>query len=160
MLMSTLYLALIAFVYTQQYNKQALLQYFSQHRTEIEQRQLTDLQEVHRRRILVLKSEHVQEIRHLQDSIHAANAKFDRTHAEHNWISGVYQDQMRTVQEQEDRIGYLERKLQEFGQNSPATLPPYSAPSSTIQFANPPRRLRSSTAADLASPLAQVSISL
>jgi cell division septum initiation protein DivIVA len=158
MLMSALYVAIIAFLCIQQYNKHVLLQYFSQHHTEIEQRQLTDLQEVHRRRVLALKTEHHNEVRQLQGQIHAANAKVDRAHSEYNWMSDAYQDQMRTVQEQEDRVNYLERKLQEFGQNTATTIQPYSAPSSRIQFDNPPRRLRSRSATGLASPLAQVSI--
>lgn len=138
--------------------KDNISDYFSRHQCEIEARQLGDLQEAHRRRILSLKSEHKNELHHFQGIIHFSNARSDRLEAEYDFITQAYQDQMRTVQEQEDRITYLERKLQETGQASPLTRQPYSAPSHQIQFAKPPRRSRGSIAAGAPSPLSQVSI--
>lgn len=136
--------------------KDNLSDYFSRHQCEIESRQLGDLQEVHLHRILALKSEHKSELQHLQGLIRTIHTRYTRLEGEYDWIITAYQDQMRTIQEQEDRIDYLERKLREIGQASPSTRQPYSAPSSQIQFAKPPRRSRGSVTAGMLSPLSQV----
>ncbi|KAH7382435.1 hypothetical protein DE146DRAFT_636610 [Phaeosphaeria sp. MPI-PUGE-AT-0046c] len=130
--------------------------YFSHHQYEIESRQLGDLQEAHRRRILGLKSEHKNDLNPFKGLVHRANARYLRLEGEYDWITTAYQDQMRTTQEQEDRIDYLQSKLQEIGQASPSTRQPYSAPPSQLQFAKPPRRSRGSIAAGAPSPLSQV----
>ena len=66
----------------------------------------------------------------------------------------MYQDQMRSNEEQDDRIAYLEKKLKEFGQlNSGGAAPPFSAPASQINFVNPPCRVR--TAVEVSSPLSR-----
>lgn len=69
----------------------------------------------------------------------------------------MYQDQLRTNQEQEDRIVFLEVKLKELGQLSPsAATAPFSAPASQISFAKPQRRARG--VAKMPSPLSQTSL--
>jgi hypothetical protein len=136
--MCALCLVIIAFVCTQQYNKHYILHYFRQD-------QMANLQEATRQR---LKTEHLKEIRLLKGNLNSASDKVNRLSQDHDWMSGMYQDQMRLNQEQEDRIKYLERKLQEFGQHSPAHIMPFSAPSTTTTFANPPRRVRATSAAD------------
>ncbi|OAL03278.1 hypothetical protein IQ06DRAFT_374456 [Phaeosphaeriaceae sp. SRC1lsM3a] len=146
----------IFFVCVSQLTKDNLTDYFLRHQCEIESRQLGDLQEAHRRRILLLKAEHKSELHHLQGIIHGTNSRYDRLEAEYDWVTTAYRDQMRTMQEQEDRINYLEHKLREASQASPTIRQPYSAPSSQIQFAKPPRCSRGSVAAGAPSPLSQV----
>jgi chromosome segregation ATPase len=143
--------------WAQQHAKQDLIQYLSHHKSEIEERQIMDLQVAHRRQVLALKSEHSNEIRQLNGNIRTVNAKFDRLDGEYNWMSDTYQEQTRLVHEQEDRIAYLEGKLHEFGQTTPNTRQPFSAPPSQIRFNNPPRRTRYDSAAGASSPLANVS---
>jgi hypothetical protein len=154
MLVSALYVTVVIFLYIQQYNQDALVQYLSHHKSEIENRQVADLQEAHRRRILSLKTEHNFDKHQLQGSLNVAIAKFDRLNGEYDWMSDAYQDQIRSLQEQEDRINYLEVKLHELGQTSPTIRQPFSAPPSQIRFANPPRRQHGAGAP---SPLNQVS---
>jgi DNA repair exonuclease SbcCD ATPase subunit len=152
-LVAALYVMLIMMVGAHNNFLDALDKHISAPQKESERQQELDLQEVYRRRQLVVKNEHKLEINQLQGLLHAANAKFDRLNFEYEWISNAYQDQMRSLQEQEDRLNYLERKLAEFGQTTPITRQPFSAPPSQIQFANPPRR---ALAAGAPSPLAQV----
>ncbi|KAF1913384.1 hypothetical protein BDU57DRAFT_542012 [Ampelomyces quisqualis] len=140
MLMSSLYITMVIFFFMQQHNKKALVEYLARHSSDIEKNQIMDLQESHRRRILSLKTEHVNEVRQLQSAVLTASAKFDRVNTEYNWMSDAYQDQMRTIQEQQDRIDYIENKLREFGQTTPTTQQPFSAPATQIAFAAPPRR--------------------
>lgn len=144
------------FVCVTQSTKESLIDYFSRHQCEIESRQLGDLEEAHRRRILSLKSWHQSELHHLQGLLHTQNARYMRLEGEYDFVTTAYQEQMRACQEQEDRIDYLQRKLTETGLTSPSTRQPYSAPSSQIQFAKPPKRARGGVAAGLPSPLSQV----
>ncbi|KAF1830062.1 hypothetical protein BDW02DRAFT_650911 [Decorospora gaudefroyi] len=109
----------------------------------VHQKQLADLTEAHRRHVMALKTEHSKEHFRLYADLNHARTKFDRLYAEHDYLSSMLQDQMRSGQEQEDRINYLEKKLQEFGQSSPVTRTPLSAPASQLIFSNPPRRQRS-----------------
>jgi hypothetical protein len=162
-LTTALFVAAVAFFYYQHSNKNALLRYLAHHETEIENKQLDDLQEAHCRRVMTIKHLHHDEIHLLQGSLNTVSANFDRLNSEFSWMSNLYQDQMRMAQEQEDRLHYLESKFQEAGQRTPVTRQPFSAPPSRIQFANPPRRARSamrSPATGVPSPLAQVGICL
>ncbi|KAF1843259.1 uncharacterized protein K460DRAFT_341182 [Cucurbitaria berberidis CBS 394.84] len=135
----------------------AVINYISRHTTEIQDKQIADMKEAHRRRVAALKYEHQMQHHQLQANLNTANVKFDRLYSDHDWISGMYQDQMRSIQEQEHRIAYLEVKLQEFGQRTPGAHMPFSAPSSQISFSNPPRRNRSTMRSPVGpSPLAQV----
>lgn len=135
-------------------NKTAVVGYLNHHVGEVHNMMLLDLQELHRKRVGILKANHNQSMREAQDEIRRLHVKFDRLHSEYDWISIMYQDQMRTIQEQEDRIKFLEVKLKEFGQLSPPAAPaPFSAPASQINFANPPRRVRG--ALRTSSPLSQ-----
>jgi hypothetical protein len=160
-LTTALFVAAVACFYNQHFNKNALLRYLARHKSEIENKQLDDVQEAHCRRIVTLRHLHHDEIRLLQGSLNTVSANFDRLNNEFSWMSTMYQDQMRMAQEQEDRLHYLESKLQEAGQRTPMARQPFSAPPSRIHFANPPRRSRSvirSPASGVPSPLAQVSI--
>jgi hypothetical protein len=108
----------------------------------IHEKQLRDLTEAHRRHIASVKLESNRKHLRLCGDINKATLKFDRLYNEHDYISSMYQEQMRHTQEQEDRIEYLEKKLQEFGRSTPVTRAPFSAPPSQISFSNPPRRQR------------------
>jgi hypothetical protein len=151
-------MVLILMFCVQQNAKQDLVRYLSRHKSEIEERQVMDVHEAHRRRILALKSAHNDETRQLQDTISISKAQFDRLNGEYNWMSDTYQEQTRMIHEQEDRIAYLEGKLHEFGQTTPTTRQPFSAPPSQIKFNKPPRRLRHDSTAGAPSPLAHVNI--
>ncbi|KAF2125191.1 hypothetical protein P153DRAFT_390040 [Dothidotthia symphoricarpi CBS 119687] len=142
-------------------SEKTLIEYISGDAKRISDSQIIELQEAHRKRIASLKYENQTCQRQLQSSLNRANAKIDRINHEFDWVTDMYQDQMRVAQEQDDRITYLETKLQETGQRSPAVHAPFSAPSSQINFANPPRRNRSLLAVGnassiVSSPLAQV----
>lgn len=120
---------------------------------------LADVKEAHRRHVITLKYDHNTQVSQLQGSLRTANVKFDRLHHDYEWLSEMYQDQMRATQEQEDRLGYLEGKLQEFGQLTPVKRAPFSAPPTQINFSNPPRRSRDNAASKSgakSSPLSQV----
>ncbi|KAJ4362925.1 Aminopeptidase Y [Neocucurbitaria cava] len=137
----------------------AAVQYLKRHTTEVQNKQLEDLKEAHGRRIAALTYEHQVRINQLEASLHAADDKFDRLYHDYEWMNGMYQEQMRNTQEQEDRIAYLETKLQEFGQLTPGARVPFSAPPSRIHFTYPPRRARNDSAmrsAAASSPLNQV----
>ncbi|CAO2652722.1 Nn.00g021330.m01.CDS01 [Neocucurbitaria sp. VM-36] len=137
----------------------AITQFLSRHTNDVQDKQLADVKEAHRRRIAALKYDHQTQLHQLQGSLNTANAKFDRLHHDYDWMSGMYQDQMRSTQEQEDRITYLEVKLREFGQLTPGARLPYSAPPGQINFSNPPRRDRTDSAMKspaASSPLKQV----
>lgn len=106
------------------------------------EKQLKDLTEAHCRRITGLKREHDREQLRLMNRLKDADLKFDYLWGEHDQISTLYQEQIRNNQEQEDRIQYLEKKLQEFGQTAPVARAPFSAPPTQITFLSPPRRNR------------------
>jgi hypothetical protein len=156
-LVTTLYVVLIMVVGARNNYQDALDKYLSPPMKEIVRQQILDLEYAHRQRLLSVKDEHNTTVKRLQGLLHSANAKFDRLNFEYDWMSNTYQDQMRSLQEQQDRLDYLELKLGEFGQTTPTARQPFSAPPSRIQFANPPRR---SLAAGAPSPLAQVSTHL
>jgi hypothetical protein len=126
--------------FAQHYNKQELFQYLSNIKANMEKQQVADLEEAHRRRVLALKRQHDREAHQLRGSLDSLNAELDRLDNEHNWLCVTYQDLMRKAQEQQDRITYLEGKFQESGKLTPAMHPPFSAPPSQIQFANPQHR--------------------
>lgn len=108
----------------------------------VHEKQLRDLTEAHRRHVASLKHESNREHLRLRSDVNIAALKFDRLYNEHDYISSIYQEQMQHSQEQEDRILYLEKKLQESGQSTPSTRAPFSAPPSQISFSDPPRRQR------------------
>lgn len=120
--------------------KAAILTYLNQHATAIENKQIADLQALHRKYITQLKLAQNTQTQQLRQDLSDAQSDVERRDLENEWMTATYQDNMRLVQEQEDRIVYLEAKLQEYGQVTPATHQPYSAPASQIQFENPPRR--------------------
>ncbi|CAN9087043.1 unnamed protein product [Alternaria alternata] len=137
----------------------ALTNFLTDNIGEVHEKQLQDLDEAHRRHIASVKLESYREHLRLQGDINNAALKFDRLYHEHDYISSMYQEQMQYTEEQEDRNRYLEKKLQEFGQSTPMTRTPFSAPPSQISFSPPPRRQQSNeilrhTAS--ASPLGQV----
>jgi TolA-binding protein len=137
----------------------ALTQFLKNDVGGVHEKQLRDLTEAHRRHIAGMKHESSREILRLRSDVNNAALKFDRLYNEHDYISSMYQEQVRHTQEQEDRIEYLEKKLQEFGQSTPISRVPFSAPPSQITFSNPPRRERPNEvfhSIPLASPLAQV----
>lgn len=108
----------------------------------------------HLKRLIAIESMYSQSLREARDQLRILEVKFDQLNGEHDWISSMYQDQMRASQEQDDRISFLETRLREFGQlNSEGSTAPFSAPASQIKFTNPPRRLRA--AVGTSSPLAQ-----
>jgi hypothetical protein len=157
-LVFSLYMTTILMFCVQVYAKQDLVQYISHHKSEIQERQMLDVQEAHGRRILALKSAHSEEMYQLHGSIGTVKAKFDRLNGEYNWMSDTYQEQTRMIHEQEDRIAYLEGKLHEFGQTTPTMRQPFSAPPSQIKFNKPPRRARQNSTSGAPSPLVHVSI--
>lgn len=137
----------------------ALTNFLTDNLGEVHEKQLRDIDEAHRRYIASVKLENHREHLRLQGDVNNAALKFDRLYNEHDYISSMYQEQMQYKEEQEDRIRYLEKKLQEFGQSTPMTRTPFSAPPSQISFSPPPRRQQSNeilryTAS--ASPLGQV----
>jgi hypothetical protein len=126
---------------------------------QVHEKQLADLKEAHRRHIAQLKNEHNVEAFRQHRELDSINARFNHLYAENDYMTSMYQDQMCSAQEQEDRIAYLETKLREAGQSTPARLVPFSAPASQINFANPPQRKRShsfSKPPGSPSPLCQV----
>jgi hypothetical protein len=107
---------------------------------DVQDKQVADINEAHRRHIATLKYDHQTLVHELQGSLNTANVKFNRIYHDHDWMSGMYQEQFRLNQEQEDRITYLEGKLKEFGQLTPDLRTPFSAPATRIHFSVPPRR--------------------
>ncbi|KAH7361310.1 hypothetical protein BKA66DRAFT_444696 [Pyrenochaeta sp. MPI-SDFR-AT-0127] len=158
-LIVTLYAVVLFATLVQTSSKHSVTKLLARHTTEIQDKQVADIKEAHRRHVLTLKGDHQTQIHLLQGSINTANAKFDRLHHDYDWMSNMYRDQMRSAQEQEDRIAYLEMKIQESGQLTPNARAPFSAPPSRVQFSNPPRRDRFNPAMKspaLLSPLKQV----
>jgi hypothetical protein len=147
-------------VFASRINNSAILTFLTRHASDIANKQLADLQESHRKRVTALKAELNAQLHRAQADLMRVNSNFDRLNNEYDWMSSMYQDQMRTCQEQEDRIGYLEVKLQEFGQLTPVVRAPFSAPPGQVQFSNPPRRARfdsvTKSPSTAPSPLAQV----
>jgi hypothetical protein len=113
---------------------------------------LRALQESQRRQLLELKHGYNSAEVHLQNQLQAAAGRFLRLHADYDCITILYQDQGYLVQEYEDRIAYLERKLHESGQNTPTARQPYSAPASQVNFKAPPRRLRALSNVSILTP--------
>jgi hypothetical protein len=114
--------------------------FVNQDEHEIHEKLLADIKEGHRRHINMLKKDHAKAVLYLDTSLDKINFKYSQLHYEHDFISSLYQDQVRLNGEQEDRINYLEKKLQEFGQSTPITRAPFSAPPSKVTFSDPPRR--------------------
>lgn len=137
----------------QRHYQNAILNHLTHNVISVQNMTLPDVQENHRKRVATLELTHSQTIREAQDEIRRLRARFDRLDSEYDWISAMYQDQMRTNEEQGDRIAYLEKKLTEFGQLGATAAAPFSAPACQVVFANPPRRVRG--AARASSPLAQ-----
>jgi hypothetical protein len=111
--------------------------------TQVHEKQLADLKDAHRRHIAQINNEHNVKTFRQHREIDRMESKFDRLYAENDYMTSMYQDQMRSAQEQEDRTAYLETKLREAGQSTPARLDPFSAPASQINFSNSPQRKRS-----------------
>ena len=115
---------------------------------------ILDLQEAHRKRMILVNSANNQNIREAAIENYRITAKFNRLNNQYDYISEMYKDQTRLNSEQEDRIYYLESKLKEFGNSTFASSgPPFSAPASQVTFADPPRRAGGAVAAT--SPLSQ-----
>jgi hypothetical protein len=134
--------------------KDAILDYLHQHASAVHSMTISDLQEAHRKRITILKNNHNQDMRETRDEIHRLHAKFNRLNNEHDWICTAYQDQMRSNEEQQGRIVYLEKTLKEFGQLAGSSdQAPFSAPASQITFVNPSCRVHS--VVKVSSPLSQ-----
>lgn len=136
-----------------------LRDFFSGHTSEIHEKRLADANEAHRRRIAALKHEHRVELSQLQSILHVANGKLERLNYEYEWMTGMYQDQMHNIQEQDDRVAYLETKLKEFGQHTSTLRAPFSAPAAKTTFSMPPRRGQvgpSNTSPNISCPLSQV----
>ncbi|KAF2029709.1 hypothetical protein EK21DRAFT_112579 [Setomelanomma holmii] len=136
------YVATLLTFFTRKSDKKAIISYLSRHNTEVEMKQNTDLQEAHRRHTNQLKREHGAELHRLHNALNFINGKFDRVHADYDWVLGQFQEQLRVNQEQEDRIKYLEDLRKQSGLSSPARLAPFSAPASQIEFADPTLRAR------------------
>jgi hypothetical protein len=134
------YTCTLIFYFIQLHNQRAMVDYFTRHAADIENGQLADLQESYRRRNLALKNDHNLVVGQLQCDIFNANAKFEQLNTEYDWMTAAYNDQLRTVEELQDRIDYLEDQIRENGHTSEATrYPPWSAPTSQNSFANLPR---------------------
>jgi hypothetical protein len=122
--------------------------------TDIMNKQLADLQEAHRKRVAFLKNEFAKQSRGFQRMIDRLQDDYQRLNAEYDFMTDMYQDGQRTMQELEDRIVYLEGLR---SRNTPTERAPFSAPSSRIRFSDPPRRVRGdSRGPALPSPLSQV----
>jgi hypothetical protein len=137
----------------------ALTQFLETDIGGVHEKQLRDLTEAHRRHVASIRHESNRENLRLRSDINNAALRFDRLYNEHDYISSMYREQMRHTQEQEDRIEYLEKKLREFGQSTPISHAPFSAPPSQITFSNPLRRERPNKvffSIPVASPLTQV----
>lgn len=115
---------------------------------------IMDLLETHNKEMEVILATHDLNMRERREAMHRVQTNFDRLNGEYDWISAMYEDQMRASLEREARIEFLEAKLREFGQLAPSTgSVPFSAPASQIRFARPPRRARG--AVNASSPLSQ-----
>ncbi|EUC40963.1 hypothetical protein COCMIDRAFT_107409 [Bipolaris oryzae ATCC 44560] len=145
-LVMAVFVAVVAMLFTQFSTSKALAGFLSKDISSIHNKQLEDLTEAHGRHTVGLKSEHYGAHVRLLNEINDANARFDRIYSEYEQISTKYQEQMRNMQEKEDRIQYLESKLGEFGQSKHTTSTiarvPLSAPATQISFLKPPRRQR------------------
>jgi hypothetical protein len=137
--------------------KQNVTQFPNGHKSAANDPPWRALEESHRRQLLALKYGHNSDVCHLQSRLQTVDFKFMRLSADFDWISNLYQDSIRLVQEQEDRIAYLESRLHEFGHTTSTARQPYSAPASQINFNQPPRRSRTGTAVVAPSPLSNVS---
>lgn len=134
-------------------NKDAIFKYVHQHTSAVRNATIADLHESHRKRIIVLKNNHNQDMREAQGHIAHLRARINGINNEHDYMCTMYRDQMRCNEEQEERIEYLEKKLKEFGQLSVTAAMPHSAPASQTTFANTPSRVRSTVKPS--SPLSQ-----
>lgn len=137
--MVAVFAAVVVVLLVQVSTNQALADFFTKDVSGVQEKQIQDLAEVHRRHTVALKSEHNREHARLLKQLNDANARFDRMYSEHEYMSTMYQEQVRSMQEQEDRLRYLEKRLQEFGQMTDTTRVPFSAPPTQISFMNPPR---------------------
>jgi hypothetical protein len=142
----TVFVAVAIALFARLSTSKALIKFFANDVGGVHEKQLRDLTEAHRRHIASVKHENNRENLRLRGEINNAALKFDRLYNEHDYISSMYQEQMHHTQEREYRIEYLEKKLQEFGQSTPVTRAPFSAPPSQISFSIPPRRKRSDEA--------------
>ena len=134
--------AVVTLLLTKFSTSRALTKFLTEDVADVHDKQLTDLAEAHGRRITALKREHDREQLRLTNRIKDADLKFDCLWGEHEYMSTLYQEKMRNNHEHEDRIQYLEKKLQEFGQSTHTARAPFSAPPTQISFLSPPRRHR------------------
>jgi murein DD-endopeptidase MepM/ murein hydrolase activator NlpD len=137
------------------HSNDAVLTTFTHAQTHgVMEKQLADLQEAHRKRVAFLKNEFAKQSRSFQRTIARSHDDYQRLDTEYDFLANTYQDSQRTIQELEDRIEYLERLR---SRNTPTERAPFSAPSSRIQFSDPPRRSPGgSQGPALPSPLSQV----
>ncbi|EUC29327.1 hypothetical protein COCCADRAFT_29578 [Bipolaris zeicola 26-R-13] len=142
-LVVAVFVAVVTMLFTQFSTSKVLADFLSKDVSSIHKKQLEDLTEAHGRHTAGLKSEHYGAHVRLLNKINDANARFDRIYHEYEQMSTRYQEQMRNMQEKEDRIQYLESKLGEFGQSrTNLARVPLSAPAPQISFMKPPRRQR------------------
>ncbi|KAF5845407.1 hypothetical protein GGP41_003041 [Bipolaris sorokiniana] len=142
-LVMAVFVAVVAMLFTQFSTSKALADFLSEDVSSIHKKQLEDLAEAFGRHTVGLKSEHYSAHVRLLNKINDANVRFDRIYNEYEQMSTRYQEQMRNMQEKEDRIQYLETKLGEFGQSRTSIARvPLSAPATQISFVKPPRRQR------------------
>ncbi|KAG9192554.1 hypothetical protein G6011_11288 [Alternaria panax] len=159
MLLVSVFTAVAMGLLTHLFANRMLTNFLTDNVGEVHEKQLRDLAEAHRRQIASIKLESHREHLRIRGDLNNAALKFDRLYNEHDYIFGMFQEQMQHTQEQDDRIQYLEKKLQEFGQSTPVSHAPFSAPPSQIKFSFPPRRQRSDEALHSTTPanlLAQV----
>ncbi|KAJ5024541.1 hypothetical protein PSV08DRAFT_378296 [Bipolaris maydis] len=142
-LVVAVFVGVVAVLFTQFSTSRALADFLSKDVSSIHRKQLEDLTEAHGHHTAGLKSEHYGAHLRLLNKINDANARFDRIYNEYEQMSTKYQEQMRNMQEKEDRIRYLETRLGEFGQSRTSIARiPLSAPATQISFMKPPRGQR------------------
>ncbi|OAL45822.1 hypothetical protein IQ07DRAFT_661293 [Pyrenochaeta sp. DS3sAY3a] len=102
------------------------------------------LLQAHIRHFVLLTREHAQAVLRLEQVNSQLKSKMDSMQAEYDLMTGLYQDQMRTLEERDARVAYLEGKLNESGRrystsNAATTMaPPYSAPAGQSLFSDLP----------------------
>ena len=137
-------------------NKDAIFKHVHQHASAVRNATIADLHESHRKRIIVLKNNHNQDMREAQGHIAHLQARINGINNEHDYMCTMYQDQIRCNKEQEERIKYLKKKLKEFSQLNVTAAMPHSTPASQTTFANTPSRVHSTVKPS--SPLSQTPI--
>lgn len=126
----------------------------NRHVHDVHHMTITNLQEAHRKYNILFESANNQNMREARDEIRRLGMNFDRLNDEYDYITSMYQDQMRLNSEQENRIDYLEKKLKDYRNSKSASRTlPFTSPASLVTFARTPRRIR--TAVATSSPLSR-----